>query len=122
MAHRGASGLAPENTISALELAIQYGAEYAEIDVHLTRDEVVVLLHDESLNRTTNGSGKIWKYDWEYIIKLDAGSWFHSKFASERIPSLSEVINRIRNRLKLNIEIKLSSTQSHLADRVVQVL
>lgn len=122
MAHRGASGLAPENTISALELAIEYGADYAEIDVQLTRDEQVVLLHDMSLSRTTNGSGKIWKYDWVTVAKLDAGSWFHSKFSSEKIPTLKEVIDQIRNRLKLNIEIKLSSKQKNLADRVVQVL
>ena len=122
MAHRGASGLAPENTLSALELAIEFGADYAEIDVHLTRDEQVVLLHDMSLNRTTNESGKIWNHDWNKVAKLDAGSWFHSKFSSERIPTLREVIDQVRNRLKLNIEIKLSSKQKNLADRVVQVL
>lgn len=122
MAHRGASGLAPENTLSALELAIQYGCDYAEIDIQLTRDECPVLLHDMSLNRTTNGSGKIWKHDWDNVAKLDAGSWFHAKFAKERIPTLKEVINQVRNRLKLNIEIKLSSKQENLADRVLEIL
>ncbi len=121
-AHRGASGLMPENTLGAIALAMKFGADYAEIDVHLTRDGEVVLLHDDSLSRTTTGKGKIWDYSLKELSGLDAGSWYAPQFNSERIPTLRDVIRLVKGKMKLDIEIKSHAKQSELPRRVIEVL
>ncbi len=108
IAHRGASGVAPENTMPAFDSAIADGADYIELDVHLTKDNKVVVMHDRTVNRTTNGSGKISNLDSDYIETLDAGSWFGEPFANTRVPLLEDVIKRVGRRAKLLIEIKKS--------------
>ncbi len=122
MGHRGASGLAPENTIAALETAIRYQADFCEIDAQQTRDGEVVLLHDYSVSRTTNGSGKIWNLEWKDAALLDAGSWFGRSFKSERIPTLKQAIQTVRGRMKLNVEIKLHPKQIDLPRKVVEII
>lgn len=105
-AHRGFSTAAPENTLAALEAAWRTGADVAEIDVQLTRDGVVVLMHDRALDRTTNGSGLLKDHTLAEIRALDAGSWFGDAFAGERVPTLDEVLEWSQGRLGLLVELK----------------
>jgi glycerophosphoryl diester phosphodiesterase len=105
--HRGAAGLAPENTIAAIRAAASAGARWVELDVALTRDGVPVLLHDARLERTTDGEGAIADRDWCDLAELDAGSWFAPRFIGQRVPSLAEAIEELgRCRLGANLEIK----------------
>ncbi|PTQ57920.1 MAG: Glycerophosphoryl diester phosphodiesterase [Candidatus Carbobacillus altaicus] len=92
VAHRGASALAPENTIIAFEWARLLGADAIEADVRLSRDRVPVILHDAYLERTTDGEGFAETKDWSDILKLDAGSWFDPSFHGARVPSLDELL------------------------------
>ncbi|TQK62904.1 glycerophosphoryl diester phosphodiesterase [Brevibacillus sp. AG162] len=110
MAHRGWSGKAPENTMTAIRLALAEPAIKAmEIDVQLTRDGVPVLIHDFTLERTTNGRGLVMDHTLAELRELDAGSWFGDKFAGEKIPTLEEVLIAVRGRCTLNIELKATS-------------
>jgi glycerophosphoryl diester phosphodiesterase len=121
-AHRGSSKRAPENTLSAIEAAIEDGADYCEIDVQETADGVIVVLHDEDLMRVAGVARKIWEISYAEIRELDAGSWFATSFAGERVPTLAEAIETARDRIKLNIELKFNGHDEMLAERVVQVL
>lgn len=110
MAHRGWSGKAPENTMTAIRLALAEPAIKAmEIDVQLTRDGVPVLIHDFTLERTTNGRGLVMDHTLAELRELDAGSWFSDKFVNERIPTLEEVLVTVKGRCMLNIELKATS-------------
>jgi len=91
IAHRGASGHAPENTIAAFKRAVELGARFIETDLHLTRDARFVAIHDEMLDRTTNGHGKVRDWTLAELKQLDAGMWFDRQFMGERIPTLEEV-------------------------------
>jgi glycerophosphoryl diester phosphodiesterase len=106
IAHRGASGSAPENTISAIESAIDMGADMIALDVHVTKDGKVVVFHDLKIDRTTNGTGLIHDFTLEELKQLDAGSWFDPKFADEKIPTLDEALSHINGRVKCIIELK----------------
>ncbi|OKP80670.1 glycerophosphodiester phosphodiesterase [Paenibacillus helianthi] len=109
VAHRGFSGKAPENTLAAIRMAIALPfVRWMEIDVQLTRDGVPVVIHDFSLDRTTNGHGKVKNMDYEHVRRLDAGSWKGRAFRGERVPSLEEVLQLASGRLRLNIELKTS--------------
>jgi glycerophosphoryl diester phosphodiesterase len=121
-AHRGSSGMAPENSLSALRQAIEDGADYAEIDVQETADGVIVLLHDTDLLRVAGLNRKIWEVTYEEIRDLDAGSWFSPEFAGERIPTLAEAIETVRGRLRLYIELKFNQREERLVERVVDIL
>lgn len=121
-AHRGASGHEPENTIAALEKAIAMGATMAEIDIQQTADDRFAVFHDDNLDRTTNGVGPLWKKTMAELQALDAGSWFGSEFAGERIPSLEEVLEITRGRLPLNIELKLHGHERQLVELVIRAL
>ncbi|MFW5995690.1 MAG: glycerophosphodiester phosphodiesterase [Halanaerobiaceae bacterium] len=105
-AHRGASGYYPENTLLAFKKAVQAGVDIIELDVHLTKDNKVVVIHDTSVERTTDGSGKVSEMTLDALKKLDAGSWFDSKFSGERIPLLREVFALLGKDIIYNIEIK----------------
>ncbi|MFC8684945.1 glycerophosphodiester phosphodiesterase [Brevibacillus porteri] len=110
MAHRGWSGKAPENTMTAIRLALAEPAIKAmEIDVQLTRDGVPVLIHDFTLERTTNGHGLVMDHTLAELRELDAGSWFGDKFSGEKIPTLEEVLIAVKGRCTLNIELKATS-------------
>lgn len=99
IAHRGASGYAPENTLAAFKKAIELGADMIELDVHLTKDQELVVMHDETVNRTTSGNGKISKKTVAEIKKL-------SIERNEQAPTLQEVIDLVKDKCRLNIEIK----------------
>jgi glycerophosphoryl diester phosphodiesterase len=92
IAHRGASGYAPENTLAAFKRAIALGATFIETDLQLSRDARFVAIHDDTVNRTTNGHGKVHDLSLADLRKLDAGSWFGSEFSGERIPTLEEIL------------------------------
>jgi len=121
-AHRGASGLAPENTLASISLAMELGADFCEIDAQETADGKIVLLHDSSLNRTTNSIGKIWKLNFAEIQNADAGSWYSQDFTGEKIPTLESAIDFVKGRMKLNIELKTNGYQKQLAERVVEII
>ncbi len=106
IAHRGFSGTAPENTLAAFQKAIEIGSDLVELDVHLSMDKEVVVIHDPTLQRTTTGAGKVIDFTLEELKRFDAGVKFSSKFAGERIPSLQEVLNLVRGKVGVNIEIK----------------
>ena len=109
IAHRGFSGAAPENTIAAVRAAIEIQADMAEIDVTLTADGHIVVIHDETLDRTTNGGGLVSDFGLTALQQLDAGSWFAPRFAGERIPTLDTVLDEVEGRILLNVEIKSES-------------
>ncbi|RHX85240.1 glycerophosphodiester phosphodiesterase [Leptospira stimsonii] len=106
-AHRGLSGTFPENTMIAFRKAIDAKADLIELDVTLSEDREVVVIHDDDLDRTTKLVGNVRRFDSEILSELDAGSWFSKKFKKERIPFLRDVLRLIRNsKTDLNIEIK----------------
>ncbi|OPZ40788.1 MAG: Glycerophosphoryl diester phosphodiesterase [Synergistetes bacterium ADurb.BinA166] len=104
--HRGASGHAPENTLPAFELAVEQGCHGLEFDVQLTRDGVAAVIHDWTVDRTTNGSGEVRGMDYSDIRSLDAGSWFDPKFAGTHVPRLEELFERLPKDMTLNVEMK----------------
>jgi glycerophosphoryl diester phosphodiesterase len=107
IAHRGASGHAPENTIAAFRRAVELGASFIETDLHLTRDAKFVAIHDSTLERTTNGQGSVHDATLEDLRKLDAGQWYDREFRGERIPTLEEVLDFSRdNDVCFYLEIK----------------
>ena len=108
-AHRGASALAPENTLAAFRAAEAAGADGVELDVQLSRDGVPMVLHDETLDRTSDGRGSVSALSLEQIKRLDAGSWFSADFAGEKIPTLEEALHWGGSRLRFNVEIKDSA-------------
>ncbi|WP_169979566.1 glycerophosphodiester phosphodiesterase family protein [Tautonia rosea] len=111
-AHRGGAHDAPENTLAAIRSAIASGADAAEIDVQLTADGKVVVFHDEDLMRLAGDPRRLSDLTFDEARTFDVGSWFGPEFQGERIPTLDEVIDEAGNRLKLNIELKLTRTQS----------
>lgn len=106
VAHRGASGVAPENTLAAIDSALRSPADWIEIDIHQTRDGQVVLLHDPTVDRTTDGQGKVAELTLEQVRALDAGSWFGPAFAGVKVPTLEEALELVEGRKKLLVEIK----------------
>ncbi|RML84477.1 glycerophosphodiester phosphodiesterase family protein, partial [Pseudomonas savastanoi] len=109
IAHRGAKAYVPENTLLALEKAAECGAEWVEIDVKLTRDGQPVVIHDDLLDRTTNGRGAVVLHELEAIRKLDAGSWFAPEFAGLQIPTFEEIV-ACALRLNLGLQVELKPT------------
>lgn len=107
IAHRGASSEAPENTLAAFNRGLETGADGFEFDVHMSRDGELVVIHDETVTRTTSGSGWVKDMTFSELTTLDAGSWFDLRFKRERIPTLKQVLELIADRSKLiNIELK----------------
>jgi glycerophosphoryl diester phosphodiesterase len=105
IAHRGASAFAPENTLAAFRRAAELGADAIELDAKLTRDGTVVCHHDRTLERTTNGSGRVRDHTWDEIRRLDAGTHFSDRFAGEPIPSLEDVLRECGRSLLVNVEL-----------------
>ena len=106
IAHRGASGYAPENTIASFKKAVTFHVDYVELDVHLTKDDSVLVIHDASVDRTTNGTGKVRDLTFAETQKLDAGTKFNASFAGEKLPSLDQVLDAVNGQCKIMIEIK----------------
>lgn len=121
-AHRGSSFETPENTLAAVTAAIHNGADYSEIDVQITKDNRIVLLHDKTLKRTTGLKKGVWELTYDEIAKLDAGSYFTEEFRNERIPLLEEIIDLARGQIKLNIELKKNGYDQNLAEEVVKII
>jgi glycerophosphoryl diester phosphodiesterase len=121
-AHRGSSLAAPENTMSAVRLAIEQGADFAEIDVQETADGEIVLLHDDDLMRIASLNKRISELSFAEVQELDAGSWFSREYAGERIPRLLDIIELARGRIKLNIELKGTQKPSRVTQRVVEMV
>ena len=113
-AHRGSKGTHPENTLASFKEAVRVGSDGIELDVHLTKDGQLVVIHDETVDRTTNGTGEIRTLTLAEIKELDAGSWFHNKYAGEKIPTLEEVLlllTELGFNGQLNIELKTDVIQ-----------
>lgn len=107
IAHRGASGDAPENTLSAIRLAAEHGAEWIEIDANISRDGIPVLHHDDDLNRCSNGEGLVIENTWQQLSALDSGSWFSDTYKNEPICTLDQCLDLAEELgLSVNIEIK----------------
>lgn len=120
--HRGFSSGIPENTLPAIEKAIEEQADYVEIDVRMTKDGELVLLHDESLKRTTGLNKKIWQLTLEEVSKLDAGSWKDKAYANTKIPTLREVFELCKGKINLNIELKYRNAKEGLEEKVVELI
>ncbi len=120
IAHRGASSYAPENTMAAFDLALQMEASHLELDVHLTRDDHLVVIHDDTVDRTTNGTGPGADQTLTVLQTLDAGAWFGEAFAGARIPTLADVLTRYQGRAHLHIELK--GHTAHLPQRTVDLV
>ena len=105
--HRGVKDLCPENTLESIAMALELGLTFVEIDVKISKDKLPILLHDDTLDRTTNGNGLVTDYDYENIKKLDAGKFFYKKNTNIFVPKLEDALNLcINNNLNLNIELK----------------
>ena len=118
-AHRGASAHAPENTIAAFELALEHGADAIELDVKLSADEKVVVIHDPAVDRTTGAHGRVKDLPLAELQALDAGSFLSEKFQGERIPTLEEVFETVGKRTFINVELTNYATpRDHLVESV----
>ena len=118
IAHRGFSGIAPENTMVAFQKALEVGVDGVELDVHGTLDRQVVSIHDSTLDRTTDRSGSINQLTLSQIREADAGSWFSPQFAGEKIPILAEALDLIRQSSVAVVEIK----DTNIVEQVVKVI
>jgi len=118
--HKGANEYAPENTYAAAQLCLDWGVDYVEIDVRTSKDGVFYLLHDPTVERTTNGRGVLAELTTAEIDQLDAGSWFHPRFADQRIPRLDEFLPWIKGKAKVFLDVKAANPQPliDLIDRV----
>ena len=114
--HRGASFLAPENTLAAAEICVDQGLDWVEVDVRTTADDCLVVIHDVTVDRTTNGSGAVSGLSREEIRHLDAGSWFSPIYAGAQVPLLAELLDVVRDRAGLYIEIKKADPEQVLRE------
>ena len=123
-AHRGYSAVAPENTLYAFKEAIGIGADYIELDVQLSADEQLVVFHDKTIDRTTNGKGELSKYTYEELQEFSAGKWFgkDGEFEDAKIVLLSDVLETVGNNILLNIEIKNHGNVTKTAEKTVEVI
>ncbi|MFT6964724.1 MAG: glycerophosphoryl diester phosphodiesterase [Flammeovirgaceae bacterium] len=125
IAHRGASGYAPENTLASIRKGLEMKADMVEIDIHLSKDGEVMVIHDATLERTTNGTGKVQSQIVEELKKLDAGTWFSKDFSEEKIPTLQEVIDLVDGQATLLIELKNESKTGFyegLVEKTLQII
>lgn len=123
IAHRGASALAPENTMAAFRLAKQLGADGIELDVMLSADGQLVVIHDQSVSRTTNGQGKVNEMRWDELKKLDAGASFDERFSGEPLPLLEHVFEELGGQFLINVELKNYATpKDQLTEKVIKLV
>lgn len=122
-AHRGASAYAPENTIAAFVLALDQGADAIELDAKLSADGQVVVMHDETVDRTTDGSGSVKSLTLADLQSLEAGSKFPPLFKSEKVPSLEQVFEAVGRKIFINVELSNYSTpKDDLVDKVIALV
>lgn len=122
MAHRGASTEAPENTMAAFQKAIDDMADYIELDVQLTNNGEVIVMHDSNAYRTTGVDANIVNMTYKEVKTLDAGSWFSDEYVGENVPSLKEVLELTQGKIKLNIELKPADNGTALAKNTVRII
>ncbi len=121
IAHRGASGYAPENTIVSFKKAFQMGAKAYEFDLQLTRDEEVVVFHDYTLERCTDGQGYLREKTLDELKRLDSGSWYGKEYENEKIPTLNEVLEVVKGAELINLELKRDENEKRsLVDKVLK--
>lgn len=122
-AHRGASAHAPENTLSAFELALQHGADGIELDTKLTADGVPVVIHDQTVDRTTGATGRVGQLTLKELRALDAGSFFDIAFRGEKIPTLEQVFEAVGQRTIINVELtNYASPKDDLPEKVAALV
>jgi glycerophosphoryl diester phosphodiesterase len=121
VAHRGYSSQAPENTLAAFERAIESGSDMIEIDITLSEDGHFIVIHDDTLDRTTDGRGFVAHHSLEQIKRLDAGSWHSVEFAGQKLLTINEVLEKIAPRIGLNIEIKPLFTLTAVSKLLVAI-
>ena len=122
-AHRGASKAAPENTLPAFEAALQLGADGVELDVQYASDGALVIFHNDTLEKTSSGVGRVTAHTLSELRTLDAGSWFGPSFAGTRIPTLDEALELLKGKLLVNVELKvLGSLRSGMGADTVKAI
>lgn len=122
VAHRGATAYSPENTIAAFDLAVDMKADYIEIDVQRSKDGELVLIHDTTVDRTTDGTGKVGDLTLEQLRSLDAGSWKGEQFAGEPIPTFEEILDLYRGKVGILIELKAPELYPGIEEQVAAAL
>ncbi|WP_422123900.1 glycerophosphodiester phosphodiesterase [Planococcus sp. X10-3] len=130
IAHRGASAKAPEHTLEAYQMAKDMGADYIEIDLQMTKDHVLVAMHDDSVDRTTDGSGKLTNMTVDEIKKMDAGSWFNKEnpdkardeFIGAQIPTLQEIFDEFGDSVNYYIETKQPNNSNEMEKKLLESL
>ncbi|WP_264740532.1 glycerophosphodiester phosphodiesterase [Cytobacillus firmus] len=122
IAHRGATGYAPENTIAGFDLAVDMKADYIEIDVQRSKDGELVVIHDTSVDRTTDGTGKVGDLTFDYLRSLDAGSWKGEQFKGEPIPTFEEILDRYQGKVGILIELKAPELYPGIEKQVADAL
>jgi len=123
LGHRGAREVAPENTLASFSKALELGADGVELDVMLSKDNHVIVIHDYTVDRTTDGNGKVRDHSLDELRVLDAGSWFGEEYAGERIPTLDEVFEATPAESIINIELKsLALFSQRLEEDVVHLI
>jgi glycerophosphoryl diester phosphodiesterase len=120
VAHRGAAGAAPENTLASVRQAVADGADWVEIDVQETSDGAVVVVHDSDFMKLAGNPLKVWEGELARVREIDVGSWFSAEFAGEQVPTLHEVLEAVRGRSRLVIELKYYGHDQRLEQRVVE--
>ncbi len=122
IAHRGASAVAPESTRAAIAAAVRAGADMVELDVQMTRDRRLVIFHDDRLERTTNGRGRLSRTRYAELARLDAGGWFAPRFAGERVLLASQALRQIPRRMGINLELKRTPQRPQLTAGISRLL
>ncbi|MEH7010167.1 glycerophosphodiester phosphodiesterase family protein [Neobacillus niacini] len=122
VAHRGAAGYAPENTVAAFDKGVDMKADYIEIDVQRSKDGELVIIHDTTVDRTTDGTGSVKDLTFEQIRSLDAGSWKGEEFKGERIPTFDEILDRYHGKVGILIELKAPELYPGIEEQVAQKL
>ncbi|MCP3741873.1 glycerophosphodiester phosphodiesterase [Rossellomorea sp. BNER] len=122
VAHRGAAGYAPENTIAAFDKAVEMKADYIEIDVQRSKDGELVIIHDTTINRTTDGSGNVKDLTFHQLRSFDAGSWMGEEFSGEKIPTFDEILDRYHGKVGILIELKAPELYPGIEEEVAEEL
>ena len=122
VAHRGASAYAPENTIAAFDKAVEMKADYIEIDVQRSKDGKLVVIHDTTVDRTTDGSGKVGNLTFKELRNLDAGSWKGEQFTGAQIPTFDEILDRYHGKIGILIELKAPELYPGIEENIAKKL
>jgi glycerophosphoryl diester phosphodiesterase len=120
--HRGAAGYCPENTFASFHRALQLGVDFLEMDVQMTKDQELVVIHDPTVNRTSNGKGKVKDFTLQEIQGLDAGSWFDPRFSGEKIPSLYDFLDEFGGKVGILLEMKNPSLYPGIEEKIAYEL